>query len=271
VASASPPAAPPPPAPGAPARPTPAASPPRSGEIRDTGTVRRDSVNAERWSARGTVKVTGDVSAGHAQWEGTVTIGGKLTAGAARSQGTLEVGGPVEVTGSFGTSGSFHAGNTLHAGEADLRGDVHVAGTISVDRGLSVRGILDAPSLTAVGFALQGEARVPGDVVGGPAVSTDCSRDSELGTVRASRVRLHAKGPSLVGKVMGREVTVTVQRIEADSVDLEGVDVQFVRAPEIVLGRDAHVTEYEGTIVRRHPTSRVGFESRSPKPYGLRR
>ena len=270
MAGVSSPPVPPPPAAATPARPTPAPSPTRSGEIRDTGTVRRDSVNAERWSAGGTVKVTGDVSVGHGQWDGTVAIGGKLTAGAARSHGTLEVGGPVEVTGSFVTSGSFHAGGPLHAGDADLRGDVHVTGAVSVDRALSVRGLLNAPSLTVGGFAFQGEAHVPGDVVG-PSVSADFSRDSELGTVRASRVRLRAKGPSLVGKVMGREVTVTVQRVEADSVDLEGVNVQFVRAPEIVLGRDAHVTEYEGTIVRRHPSSRVGFESRSPKPYGLRR
>jgi len=62
-----------------------------------------------------------------------------------------------------------------------------------------------------------------------------------------------------------------VDRIEAESVKLEGVKVAFVRAPQVILGRGCHVTEVDGTIVRRHPSSHVGPESRSLPPYGLRR
>jgi len=251
---------------------TPAAPPPRprSGEIRDQGTIRRDSVDASRWTARGTVKVTGDVSVGQAALEGSVAIGGKLTAAAFGSHGALEVEGTVEVSGAFAASGQLRAAQTLHAGEADLRGVSHVLGAVSVDQDLTVRGSLSAPSLSFGTLRLDGDAQVPGDLVG-RSVSAHFTNPSALGTVRAPTVSLRAKVPNLVEKVLGRQMSVTVRRVEADTVELEGVDVKFVRAPQISLGRAAHLTEYEGTIVRRHPSSRVGFESRSPPPYGLSR
>lgn len=234
------------------------------------GTARRDSVDADRWSAHGTTKVTGDVNVGTAELSGTVSVGGKLTAGAFRCRGVLEVQGPVDVAGTFDSSGGLHAESTVHAVDADLRGELQVAGAVSVDRSLTVRGQLSAPSLAVGGLDLEGEAQVPGEVTG-TSISARFTRASVLWTVRARTVSLRAKIPNLVEKVLGRRFDVTVRRVEADTVDLQGVDVQFVRSPNITLGREAHITEYEGTIVRRHPSSRVGFESRSPPPYGLRR
>ena len=217
----------------------------RAGEIRDQGTVRRDSVDASRWTARGTVKVTGDVNVGQAVLEGNVSIGGKLTAGAFRSHGALEVEGPVEVAGAFAGSGQLRAALTLHAGEADLRGASHVLGAVSVDQTLTVRGNLSAPSLAFGALLLEGAAEVPGDLVG-RSVSAHFTNPSSLGTVRAPTVSLRAKVPNLVEKVLGRQMAVTVRRVEADTVELEGVDVKFVRSPQISLGREAHVTEYRG-------------------------
>jgi cytoskeletal protein CcmA (bactofilin family) len=214
--------------------------------------------------------VTGDVSVGQGALEGAVAIGGKLTAEALRSHGALEVEGPVEVAGALSASGQLRSGLTLHAGQADLRGVSHVLGAVSVDQTLTVRGSLSAASLTFGTLELDGDAQVPGDLVG-RSVSAHFTNPSALGTVRAPTVSLRAKVPNLVEKVLGRQRSVTVRRVEADSVELEGIDVNFVRAPQISLGREAHVTEYEGTIVRRHPSSRVGFESRSPRPYGLSR
>jgi predicted acyltransferase (DUF342 family) len=234
------------------------------------GTIRRDSVDAARWTARGTVKVMGDVRLGQATLEGKVSIGGKVTAAAFRSHGALEVDGPVDVAGAFISSGQSRLAQTLHAIDADLRGNSNLLGAVTVDRELTVRGSLSAPSLSFGTFTLEGEAQVPGDLVG-RSVRAHFTNASRLGTVRAATVQLRAKLPNLVEKVLGRQRAVTVRRVEADSVDLEGVDVDFVRAPQITLGREAHVTEYEGTIVRRHPSSRVGFESRSPRPYGLTR
>jgi len=244
------------------------ASRPREREIRDAGTVRRDVVDADRWTARGTVKVTGDVNVGVAQLEGTVSISGKLTAGAFGSRGALEVEGSVDVAGTLTGSGSLRAASSVHAVDADLRGEVQVLGAFSVDRTLTTRGSLNTPSIVVGSLTLVGDAQVPGDVVGN-SVSALFTHDSALGTVRARSVRLKARIPNLVEKVLGRQMAATIRRVEADTVELEGVDVKFVRSPQITLGREAHVTEYEGTIVRRHPSSRVGFESRSPRPYGL--
>jgi len=243
---------------------------PRPGEVRDLGTVRKESVDTDRWTARGTVKVTGDASLGQGTLEGVVSVGGKLAATGLTYRGTLDVAGAMDVRGTFAGSGSLRAGLTLHAVAADLKGTVRVAGATSVDHGLTVRGSLAAASLAVGELSLYGEARVPGEIVG-HSVSARLTADSAFGSLRAASVDLHAKVPNLVEKVLGHRVAVSIQRIDADVVDLEGVDVKFVHAPQITLGRGAHITEYEGTIVRRHPSSRVGFESRSPPPYGLSR
>jgi cytoskeletal protein CcmA (bactofilin family) len=238
--------------------------------VSDDGTVRRDTVSAGRWTARGVVKVTGDAAVVDGSLDGSVTVGGKLTGSTVRYHGTLDVEGAVEVRERFGGSGSFRAGATLHAGEADLQGSVRVTGATTVDRSLTVRGSLSTTSIRAAAVDVEGEVHVSGPTEAG-SVSTHLADDSEFGVVRASTVRLRAKVPNLVEKVLGRRLAVHVERVEADTVELEAVDVDFVRSPQITLGRNAHVTEYEGTIVRQHPSSRVGFESKSPPPYGLTR
>jgi hypothetical protein len=203
--------------------------------------------------------------------EGTVSLGGRLSATTLRYQGTVDVAGPVDLQGRLSGSGTIRAGSALHALETDLRGTVRLLGPVAVDRTMKVRGVLSAPSLTVGDLDLEGEMHAPGPTIAAVRVAAQFSGDSELGAVRSRSVSLRAKIPNLVEKVLGRRVTVTVDRVEADQVDLEAVDVKFVRAPQITLGRHAHVTQYEGTIVSRHPTSRVGFESRSPPPYGLSR
>lgn len=240
------------------------------GEVRDVGAVRKDSVSIERWSAHGLVKVTGDVRVGDGSLQGTVAIAGAVSAASLRYQGTVGVGGLVDVRERLVGSGALRTSLALHAGEADLKGTVRTVGAVSVDRMLRVRGTLECPSLAVGRLDLEGQAEVSGDTTT-PAVSAHLLTSSHFGTIRAQTVRLRAKIPNLVEKILSRDVEVTVDRIEAESVELEAVDVDFVRAPEISLGRNAHVTQYEGTIVRRHRSSRVGFESRSPPPYGLSR
>ena len=254
-------AAPPVPATVPKAAPAPAPVPParpRVGELHDSGTVRKEFVNADRWFATGLVKVTGDVQVGQGKVDGTVSLGGKLVASDLHYRGTVDILGVVEVTAGLTGSGSLRTEGALHAGTAELKGTAQVNGPLTVDKGLNVRGSLSTPS-----------ARV-GELAGGR-VTAFLKESSSFGTVRARSVTLHGKPPNLVEKVFFRRVTVKVERVEADVVDLEAVDVQFVRSPQITLGRGAHVTEYEGTIVKRHSTSRVGFESKSPPPYGLRR
>jgi len=268
-------AAPPPtatPAPSKPpAAPVPPAPPPLSGEIHDSGTVRRDAVAVERWVATGLVKVTGDARVGDGRLDGTVSIGGQLAATTLRFRGTLEVAGAVNVTEALAGAGTVRSGSNLRAGALDIKGDARIPGSLTVDRAARVRGALSASSATVGELDLDGQMEVPGELVSPFSVTVRLKESSQLGTVRAKSVVLRARLPNLVEKVFGGRVTVLVRRVEAEAADLEGVDVEFVRAPKITLGRGAHVTEFEGTIVKRHPSSRVGFESKSPPPYGLRR
>jgi len=265
-------AAPPPTSPPKASPPAPAASPPRPriGELHDSGTLRRDSVDADRWFVTGLVKVTGDANLGEGTLDGTVSLGGRLAATRVHYRGVLEVGGTLETSGDITGAGSLRAGSTAHAGTADLKGTVRVLGALTVDRGLTVHGSLTAPSASVGELDLEGEVHVPGDLVG-LRVNAFLKDDSAFGTVRAPSVTLRGRPLNLVEKVFFHHLTVTVKRVEADAAELEGVDVTFVRAPKITLGRDAHVTTYEGTIVKQHPSSRVGFESKSRPPYGLRR
>ena len=216
------------------------------------------------------MKVTGDANVGEGMLDGTITVRGKVAANAVRYHGTVDVDGLVEVAGAVSGSGTLHVGQTFHAGDADLKGTVKVEGALSVDRKLSVRGGLSAPSLAAADFALDGEAQIPGALTG-TTVSARLAADSTFGSVRARSVSLRAKMPNLVQVAFWGRIQVTVDRVEADAVELEGVEVEYVRSPKITLGRNAHVTSYDGTIVRRASSSRVGYESKSRPPYGLRR
>ena len=261
------------PTPAAPASP-PAPGPPTSGRVKDRGSVRHDSVRATDWTSAGVAKVLGDVDVSRADVSGLTSVAGKVRADSFRSQGTLILVGPVDVRGNLELDGTIHLQSSAHAGSARADGALRVAGPLTVDRLFSASGSVEVPSATVGAIDLVGSATIPG-VVEAASVRMRFRDNSHLGTVRGNRVVLHGPAanlvPSLVRSVLGHEVSVRVDRVEADTVDLAAVDVEFVHAREIVLGAGAHVTALEGTVVRRHPTSRVGPESRSPRPHGLHR
>jgi len=248
-----------------------AASLPSGVEVLDDrGAVRRGSVRAARWSVSGRAKVAGDVDAGEIVNRGLLSVGGRLSAGSVRSRGSLDVEGPAEVRGLLALQGTLHAAATVHAAELTVHGSARCGGSVRVDRLATVDGTLEAPDLTTGALRLEGVAHLPGSVRA-VEVNATLREASEFGQVLARVVRLHGKLPNLVDKVFFHERVVSVLRIEADSVDLEGVDVAFIRSPRVVLGRGCHVTEVEGTVVRQHSSSHVGPESRTPVPFGLRR
>jgi len=275
VAIAAPPTTPsPPPTPAvktaAPAAPSVPPAPIRAGIIEDAGVVRRDSVHALRWTSRGPTKVLADADAGEVVLLAGAAVGGAFTADSIRSEGDLEVGGILNVSGALTSTGTLHARGTVHWGEANVRGRARLNGAVRVDRSLTVRGQFAAPSLHAGEFSLDGIAEVEG-AVEAEKVTARFHGPSRIGTIQARSVVLSVRSPNPIDTVLGRRPAVRITRIEADTVELDGVDVRFVRAREIVLGRGAHVTEVEGHVVRRHASARVGPESRSPPPHGLSR
>ena len=154
--------------------------------------------------------------------------------------------------------------------QATLSGTTRLSGELVVDGTLSSKGQFAAASLRVGVFHGDGAVIVPGNIEAG-AVDVRIRGDSKFGPIRALSVRLIRSPPNPIELVFGRSPESPVVRIEADRVELEGVDVAFVRCPEVILGRDAHVTELEGTVVRRHSSASVGPRSRSPRPYGLSR
>jgi cytoskeletal protein CcmA (bactofilin family) len=265
---AAPPVAAPPRPPSAPAPPPP--KPPRSGDLRDEGVARHDSVHAVRWTTHGAVKVLGEVDVGEARLAGPTSVAGAISADSLRVDGALDAAAGLTVTGPLVADGSLRVRGPVSAGEAELRGLAHLQSDLKVERGLTVHGALHATGVRAGSVVLDGAAEVPGEVEAGP-VDLRFREDSRVGTIRASSVRLALRPPNPVEMVLGRGLRAVVLHVEAESVEVDGVDVRFVRSPSIVLGRNAHVTEFEGKIVRRHASARVGPESRSPPPYGLSR
>ncbi len=252
---------------------TPAAAPPAApleGAIFDRGIVSRDTVRARTWELHGTGKVLGAATVVDLTAQGTLVVGGALAADRASARGTLEVGGPIEIRSSLSVGGRLRAAGAVHAAESELVGSTTIAGELRVDRALRVRGSLSAPALWAGQVSLRGNARVPG-TISAHDVSMDLEGDSALGAIEAGSVRLVARAPHPVARLLGHRISVSVERVEAETAELTAVDVRFVRAKRITLGRDSHVGALEGTVVRSHPSSRIGPESRSPPPPGLSR
>jgi len=231
---------------------------------------RRDSVHALTWVAEGTVKVTGEVDVGNGAVTGALSVAGPITADTFGCRGALDSGGPITVGGTLTTYGSLHGVGPIQAKQASFTGTTRIVREVVVEGSLTVKGHFAAPSLRVAELRGDGAVDVPGSI---DAVDVDVRirRHSRFGTIRARSVRLIRVPPNPFEWVFGRSPPTPVGRIEAERLELEGVDVSFVRCPEVILGREAHVTEIEGTVVRRHSSAGVGPRSKSPAPYGLSR
>jgi len=266
MAAAATPRVPPPPA---------SAAGPPDPVVQDTGAIRHETVQAMQWRVSGTCKVTGDATAAEATVAGLLTVGGRFTVTRVTVRGTLEVLGGTDVQDRADLDGTFRPRGSVHLASARVAGIFETASDVRVDRDLVVDGSLEARSVRVGVLDLTGSATVPGDVVATGTVRATFRGDSTLGPIQGREVTLKGPPPglvpSLVRKVFGGNAHVQVERVEADRVALEAVHVGLVRSKEIVLGPGAQVTEIEGTVVRQHPTARVGPESRSRPPHGLSR
>jgi cytoskeletal protein CcmA (bactofilin family) len=252
--------------------PSPAAAPriPRTGALQDRGVTRRDSVHALTWTADGTVKVTGEIDVGRGTVSGALSAAGPITADTFACRGALDAGAALTVAGSLTTGSSFHAVGPVHAQQAAFTGMTRIVREVRVDGTLTVKGQFAAPSVRAGEFRADGAVDVPG-TLDASSVEVRIRGESRFGTIRARSVRLIRAPPNPIERIFGRPPPTPIVRIEADRVELEGVDVAFVHSPEVILGRGAHVTEIEGTVAHRHASAQVGPRSKSPAPYGLSR
>jgi len=253
-------ATPPPPSPPA----------PRGPSIDERGVARHDSIDADRWSSFGSVKVLRSADVREARLHGSTTLGASLLADRLTVDGTLEVGGDLVAREVLSARGELRVAGTVRAGEASVRGPARVVGAVTVERKLEVVGELRAPSVAAGELRVEGSMEVPG-AIRSTAVNLALHHGSRVGSIEARSVRLSIAGTSPIDRLRGQRAEARVERVEAERVEIDGVDVGFVHADVATLGPGAHVTTLEAKEIRRHPTSRVGPESRSPPPYGLRR
>jgi cytoskeletal protein CcmA (bactofilin family) len=234
--------------------------------------VVRPSLRVQSWSASGAVKVLGNVEVETARLSGDVSIGGTVDAGELRSSGQLDVSGAIRVRGRLELRGETHlrgsadaasvetSGIAILAGPLRARGLVHTTGTLEIGGPLS--------SAHLVG---DGTIRVAG-AIEATEVELRIHRVSHAASLRADRVRVTRAGLPMPIAIPGfPRPTLTVGRIDAQEVELQGVVCEYLHADRIHLGADCHVAYLDGVLVSRHPSARVGPESRSPAPYGLSR
>ncbi len=257
-----------------PPAPAPTPSVPRSGAFRETGTVRHASIHAQRYRLKGTGKVTGEVDVDEAAFDGIVTITGPLNANRLDVRGTFEGGGDVGVSGAMALRGTGRFLGALRAGELSTDGLVRIAKGLQVVRTLSARGALEVGGdLESAFFGMEGRVAIAG-VVRAKEVDGIFESESAIREIEAVKVSLRPRQlirlPVEV-PVLSPNALLKVDRIEAEAVQIEGVEVGYIRAESIVLGRHCHVTRLDGTLVKKDPTSHVGYESRTAPPRGLSR
>ena len=254
-----------PPAPSPPATAPPAVPVPRSGEVRDSGGARHDSIRAQRWVSEGAVKVLGDVEADVTEVRGLVSVQGRWTGGSAKVHGTLDAGGEVTLTGALELDGEAELARPLHAGSLNAAGAIRIHGSASLTGAVRSDGHLDvAGSLTATSVDFRGRLTVQEEIVT-PRLVGQLRGESSARTIRAERVELRRAGR------FGAPPHFWVTLIEAKEAILEHVEVEVGRADRVDLGPGAQVARVEGTVVRQHPSAHVGPVSRTPAPYGLTR
>ncbi len=246
--------------------PAPIADPP----LAERGTTLHETVRSASWSARGVTKVVGSVDIGRGELEGFVVVGGALSADHLSVRGTLEVLGTLTVREELSVHGTLHVGAAVHAGEAAVSGSVRADGPVTIERRLVGRGGLSAPAVTALEIHLGGTVRVPGELRAGT-IDIELADGSELGVVVGRTVRLVGPEGGMVDRLLGRFRRARITRVEAEAAELDRVEARTVVGREVLLGRETHVVLLDAATLRAHPTSRVGPESRSPPPRGLRR
>ena len=250
----------------------PASSPTRQGAYREVGTVRHASIHAERYRLAGTGKVLADVDVTEGQFHGLMSIGGNLTADRVASEGSLEVTGDVRVADRLAAQGSLRVAGALTAGAAELRGAIRIGHDVRAATLLACRGTFEVGGTVTAGlFAPDGRFAVERSIEARE-VAGRFDGDSRVDTILATRIALRPKAwlrlPLDVPPLRPKG-HLEVARIEAESVELEGVTVHYLKAPTVVLGRYCHVAQLDGHVVRQDRTSHVGFESRSPPPPGM--
>lgn len=249
-------------------RPGPTRTGPAPIRVADRGPAVHDTVTADYWTTDGPAKVRRTAEVGRAELRGPTTIGAAFRGVRVDARGLLEVVGRIDTSGPLTVDGELRAAAEIRCGALTVRGALRADQHVAVGGALTVHGVARLPSAVAASAELAGEVDLPGRLTA-EVTSLALGNGARVGFVEGNLVRATAPVPNPVETILGRFGEAAIGRIEAQRVELTGVSVAFVRAPEVVLGPAARVATVEGTIVARHRTSHVGPESRTVPPQGL--
>lgn len=257
-------------APGAPsARPTPSAESvnpptPLTGTVMDERVAVHPALRAARWVVKGTSKILGDAEVIDSEVQGLVSVKGRFVAARCAVRGTVEVDGEVRVAEQLKLEGQGRFGGPLFVGSGELVGTTEVASSVTTTHGLSVTGKLGTKGgIQSPTIAFRGRVESGGDWTA-QSVDARLEGDSRVREIRAPRIQIRREGIRRPGRL-------NAGRIEGQTVYLEGVEAEYLKAEEIELGPDCHIAQVDGSIVRRHKSAYVGFEVRSNPPPWLSR
>lgn len=236
------------------------------GELTDRGAARRDRVHAERWVADGATKVAGDVDVGSAEVGGLTSVGGRVAAEDLTASGTIEVAGETHVARTLRVSGVGRFDGPVTAAEVEAAGEARFGAGLALDRALRFRGRVEVVGRLNA-YLVRGDGQLS---VGGPVTAHEIVLRLR-GPSRAERLEADLVSVGRLGGPWGPGEALRVERIDAREALLEGVVAQYLKADRITLGPGCHIARADGVVVRRHRSSHVGPESRSPPPRGLSR
>ncbi len=246
----------------------------REGAYRELGVVHHASLRAQRYRLRGTGKIYGDVDVGELVVDGALSIGGRLVADRVDLRGTIDIAGDARIATTAAMEGTIRIDGSATATALRAKGFLHVGGALEVEGTLATSGSFEVGGEARAGFF---QPDGPVEIGGGLTARTIDGRfdgESRIERIVAATVRLTPRQLLRLPVDLPfhrPHAALTVERLEADRVEIEGVTVRYLRSPAIRLGRRCHVATLEGNLLSRDPSSHVGFESRSAPPPGLMR
>lgn len=234
-----------------------ATAPLRVAGIADAASSCRPEVRAEEWTVRGDAKVLGEVDVGTARILGSLSVRGRLGATSLSLGSDSELFGPVTVVKRMEARGELRSGATLSVGELDVVGRLSATGAVTSTGGVRVVGAVVSPGEFRVGetFAFDAHLEIEGTVTAATVDGRVRGR-SRVAALVAPSVRIRRGA-----KVAGEPARLDVLRIDARSVDIEGVYCEYIRAEKVRLGPGCHVVRIDGDVTGVDRTSRVGPEA----------
>ncbi|MCI4366601.1 MAG: hypothetical protein L3K08_02495 [Thermoplasmata archaeon] len=215
----------------------------------------------------GRAKVTGPVELDAITVRGDLAIAGSAKVDRWDTDGHVSVEGAASGGGAWRCAGEHRFGAALTVESLDARGRLDVAGALTTTGAISVVGSIDVVGdVKGASVTWSGAAAISGEVRAGSIAITTIG-PSKVGALRANSIRIAHKG----GRFAANPAALEVLEIEGKEVHLAGVIAQHVKADRISVGPGCRLSQVDGTVVSRDPSSHIGPQSKTPRPYGLSR